>query len=216
MTNSGLTAGDILALTKDDHRDGFLEGNGIIILILFFLIFGFGGGGFGFGGRNEVGNYVTQADLQRGFDTNGIQSKLTSINEHLYGAQYDLANQMRNDNFAIQSSISSLASQEALCCCNTQKEILLNRANDDKNTCAITTAIHNEAEETRALITANTMQELRDRLADKDRELLASNTLLANTSLKNQIVSEVRPCPVPAYITCNPFCGTPCPGQTLY
>ena len=46
MEDSGLSASDVLALTKDE--DGFLEGNGIIILILFFLIFGFGGNGFGY------------------------------------------------------------------------------------------------------------------------------------------------------------------------
>ena len=40
-----------------------------------------------------------------------------------------------------------------------------------KNTCEITTAIHDEAEATRALITANTMQDLRDKLADRDRQL---------------------------------------------
>lgn len=40
------------------------------------------------------------------------------------------------------------------------------------NTCKVTTAIHEEGEKTRALITCNTMQALRDKLADKDRELL--------------------------------------------
>lgn len=35
MMDSGLSAGDVLALAKDN--DGFLEGNGIIILILFFF-----------------------------------------------------------------------------------------------------------------------------------------------------------------------------------
>ena len=41
----GLSAADVMAMTKG--ADGFLEGNGIIILILFFLIFGFGGGAWG-------------------------------------------------------------------------------------------------------------------------------------------------------------------------
>lgn len=38
-----LSLSDIASVTG--NKDGFLEGNGIIILILFFLIFGFGGGG---------------------------------------------------------------------------------------------------------------------------------------------------------------------------
>ena len=43
MDNMSLS--DIAAIMpKSGNGDGFLEGNGIIILILFFLIFGFGGG----------------------------------------------------------------------------------------------------------------------------------------------------------------------------
>lgn len=40
-----LSLSDIASVTG--NKDGFLEGNGIIILILFFLIFGFGGGAWG-------------------------------------------------------------------------------------------------------------------------------------------------------------------------
>ena len=65
MEGSGLSASDVLALTKDE--DGFLEGNGIIILILFFLIFGFGGNGFG-----NRGTAATQQDVANGFSFNKI------------------------------------------------------------------------------------------------------------------------------------------------
>jgi hypothetical protein len=44
-----------------------------------------------------------------------------------------------------------------------------------KNTCEITTAIHAEGEATRALITENTIQALRDKLEDRDRALQAAN-----------------------------------------
>lgn len=46
-----LSLSDIASVTG--NKDGFLEGNGIIILILFFLIFGFGGGGAW--GNNQQG-----------------------------------------------------------------------------------------------------------------------------------------------------------------
>lgn len=48
-----LSLSDIASVTG--NKDGFLEGNGIIILILFFLIFGFGGGAWG----NNLGRYYT-------------------------------------------------------------------------------------------------------------------------------------------------------------
>ena len=56
---SDLTAADIAAMTR---KDGFLEGNGIIILILFFLMFGGGFGGFGFGNAAAQGA-LTRAEL---------------------------------------------------------------------------------------------------------------------------------------------------------
>ena len=76
----------------------------------------------------------------------------------------------------------------------------------------ITTAIHAEGEATRALINATTMQELRDKLADKDRELLTANFQLSQQAQNAYLINEIRPCAKPAYITCSPyttasFCG---------
>jgi hypothetical protein len=48
-----------------------------------------------------------------------------------------------------------------------------------KGFCDVAGAIHAEGEATRALINANTMQELRDKLADKDRELMTVNFQLS-------------------------------------
>ena len=86
------------------------------------------------------------------------------------------------------------------------------RYEDAKNTCDITTAIHAEGEATRALINANTMQELRDKLADKDRELMTANFQLSQQAQNAYLINEIRPCAKPAYITCSPyttasFCG---------
>ena len=50
-----LSLSDIASVTG--NKDGFLEGNGIIILILFFLIFGFGGGAWG---NNQQGTCLSQ------------------------------------------------------------------------------------------------------------------------------------------------------------
>lgn len=72
------------------------------------------------------------------------------------------------------------------------------RAENYKNTCEITTAIHAEAEATRALMTANVMQELRD-------QLQAAQLQLGNLSQTQNIINAVRPFPQPAYITCSPY-----------
>ena len=74
-----------------------------------------------------------------------------------------------------------------------------------QNTCAITNAIHAEGEATRALINANTMQELRDKLEARDRDILARDFQLSQLSQNAYLVNELRPCAKPAYITCSPY-----------
>lgn len=78
--------------------------------------------------------------------------------------------------------------------------------------CDVAGAIHAEGEATRALINANTMQELRDKLADRDRDLMTANFQLSQFAQNQYLVNEIRPCAKPAYITCSPyttasFCG---------
>lgn len=72
-----------------------------------------------------------------------------------------------------------LSYQNQICCCNLQ------------------TAIHSEGEATRALIQENTIQELRDRLT-------TANNALTTQTIINQVVNQIKPCPVPAY----PVCGS--------
>ena len=67
-----------------------------------------------------------------------------------------------------------------------------------QQTCEIANAIHAEGEATRALINANVMQELRDRLQD---EKLANSQCAQNAYLINQL----QPVAKPAYITCSPY-----------
>ena len=75
------------------------------------------------------------------------------------------------------------------CCCENRLAIC-----NQTNTLA--TAIHSEGEATRALIQENTIQELRDRLA-------TANSALTTQTIVNDVVQQLRPCPVPAY----PVCG---------
>ena len=58
--------------------------------------------------------------------------------------------------------------------------------------------MHAEAEATRALINANTMQELRD-------QLQAANLQLGNLNQTNTLLAAINPTPRPAYITCSPY-----------
>ena len=78
-----------------------------------------------------------------------------------------------------------------------------------QNTCAITSAIHAEGEATRALINANTMQELRDKLEARDRDVMVRDFQLSQLSQTASLVGELRPIAKPAYITCSPYTTAP-------
>ena len=103
-----------------------------------------------------------------------------------------------------------------LCCCETQKEILQNRYDNSLQTqtlsaqmaqccCDLKTAIHAEGEETRGLIQANTIQDLRDRINERDRELQSAQFQISQVAQTSNIVNTLRPYPTPAYITCSPY-----------
>ena len=77
-----------------------------------------------------------------------------------------------------------------------------------KNTYDITNAIHAEGEATRALINANVMQELRDKLEARDREVMVRDFQLSQLSQTASLVGELRPVAKPAYITCSPYTPT--------
>ena len=188
IEGSGLSAGDVLALAKDG--DGFLEGNGIIILILFFLIFGFGDNGFG----NNRGAAATQQDVANGFSFNNLDNGIRGLEHGLCDVGY--ANLQQTNQLSAQ--LAKVGFQNQQCCCETNRNIDAVRFENAKNTCDITTAIHNEGEQTRALITANVMQELRD-------QNTAYQLQLSNQAQTANLISQLRPFPTPAYITCSPY-----------
>ena len=135
MDNMSLS--DIAAVmpkNTTDH-DGFLEGNGIIILILFFLIFGFGGWG-------NNGNGNLSADMQRGFDTQSVISKLDGLTTGLCDSAYENARLIEQNTVTnmqgfnqtqmgmmqgfngVQDSINNLSHQMEQCCCNLKTQMM--------------------------------------------------------------------------------------------
>ena len=132
MTLSDIAA--VMPKNTTDH-DGFLEGNGIIILILFFLIFGFGGWG-------NNGNGNLSADMQRGFDTQSVISKLDGLSSGLCDTAYENARLIEQNTVTnmqglnqtqmgmmqgfngVQESINNLSHQMEQCCCNLKTQMM--------------------------------------------------------------------------------------------
>lgn len=190
--DSNYSLSDIRAVT-DGGMDGFGSGSWLWIIVLLILL----GGGRGFGfGANASDAYVTTSQYEAENNFRTLDNKMNAIGDGICSATYDLNNTILTEGRALQTQIAD-------CCCNTQLGLANLAAQGDKNTCAITTAVHDEAEKTRALIQQNEIQALRDKVADLQmaQSQCAQNAYLINT---------LRPYPAPAYAVANPYCATPC------
>lgn len=181
----------------DNQQMGF-GGNWIWVLVLLML---FGWGGVGFGRRNDIQGFATQQDIVNGFNFNqldngirGLERGICDLGYSMQGGFNSIGNMIAEAKFAAQN-----------CCCETNRNIDAVRYEAAKNTCDITSAIHAEGEATRALINQNTMQDLRDRLADRDRELMAANFQISQVAQTNTLIDRIKPCAIPAYLTCSPY-----------
>jgi hypothetical protein len=156
---------DIAAVTGNNRDDGFLGGDGIWAIIVFAMIFGWGGFGNGWGNGGNGGatpfaaGALTQADLQRGFDTQAIVGKLdgisngicdgfyavnnsmltgfNGINTNIMQTGYGIQQAINADTIANMQNTNALQSQLANCCCETREAIQGVNYNMSQNTCAL-------------------------------------------------------------------------------
>lgn len=162
---------DIRAATEGSREyDGFGGGGMFIwVIVLFLFMFGMGGGGW-----NGRGNGLTQVELQQGFDTQEITRKLDGLANGICDGFYAQNTTMLNgfNSLGMQVAENRFAAQQ--CCCETNRNIDAVRYENAQNTCAITSAIHAEGEQTRALLAAQETQRLRDELAQA-REVISNS-----------------------------------------
>ena len=176
--------------------------------------------------NGDGGNVLTQAELFDGLGRQDILGNQREIQQTLCGIngamqtgfgniRYDnlqnvmgLQSAMTSGFYGVNSGLAENRFAQQQCCCETNRSIDAVRSDAYKNTCEITTAIHAEGEATRALINDNTMQALRDKLADRDRDLLYANLQNSQYLQNSYLIDALRPVSRPAYITCSPYQST--------
>lgn len=204
--NEGLSAGDILALTKN-NENGMWDNP--FIYLVWLAVLGGGNGLFGNRGDAAVQGAITRSDLFEGFNNQDVNGQLRGITNGLCDGFYAINSGMKDGFYGTQGAIAENRFAAQQCCCETNRNIDAVRYEGAQNTCAITNAIHAEGEATRALINANTMQELRDKLEARDRDIMVRDFQLSQLSQTAALVGELRPCAKPAYITCSPYTTAP-------
>lgn len=214
MNGNGLSAGDIMALTKDRDGNAF-DWSWIIGLLVIGGLFGGFGGGFGWGNRGVA--------AETNIDTRFLERDIFNTNQNVSNSACQTQRDVLESRYTTQLGLSQLGANMQNCCCETEKEILQNRYDNALQTqtlssqlasccCNLETAIHAEGETTRN-------QMLQDKIEQLREQVNTSNLALNSANLANQIITAVRPTPVPSYLTCSPYfaynngCGC---GNTLY
>lgn len=190
-------------------------------LLVFLLIFGVAGngwgggfgGGFGGGWANGV---LTRAEMFDGFNNQNVMRKLDGITQGLCDGFYAQNTTMLQGFNTVGSQIAENRFAAQQCCCETNRNIDAVRFDNQKCCCDLQKTIHEEGEATRALINANKMESLRDRIAERDRELQTANFQLSQQAQSANLINTLRPFPQPAYITCSPYESSRCSSSYNY
>ena len=175
--------------------------------------------------------YATRNDITESFITQGIDSGIRDLSSALCSSTASLNNAIQSgfnaSNVAtlqgfnaanitalqgfngIESQLAATQAQMAQCCCDTRESIanlnynLASQACDTRNTIqnAARDIIENQNNGTKAILdamTQETIQDLRDQLQNAQFQL-SQQTQTAS------LVNQLRPTPIPAYMTCSPY-----------
>lgn len=223
-----------VAPTNSGGNGGFgWDGNGswFIIILFLFAFLGWGNNGWGNNGGNSGGvvdGYVLSSDfanIERKMDLiNGglcdgfyaanttLLNGFTGVNQNMNNGFQTAELSRANQQAALMQQLNAMQMQAAECCCNTQRSIegvrydMAAQACDTRNTVQNATRdiVENQNANSRAILDFLTNSKMRDlESANQELRLAASQS-----AQNNYLISQLRPCPSPAYITCNPWAGS--------
>jgi hypothetical protein len=171
-----------------------------------------GGCGFGFGGDRGI-PCATQPDVRAAVDQQTLISKLDQQTYGLADSTYALNSAIMNgfhgvDNamctlgYQTQQGFNTLGYQMKDCCCETQRMI-------ERGFCDVGQAISMQTRDIIDNQNANYRGIMDFMVQSKIDALRSENEALrlsASQAKQNQyLIDQLRPCPVPAYLACNPY-----------
>ena len=203
MNGSNMSPADVAAVVDNNgYADGAFGGGWMWLIVLLLL----------FRGNNWGENQTLTSD-------EFIKRDIFNTNQNVSNTACQTQRDVLESRYTTQLGLQQVQASQQQCCCDTQKELLQSRydsalqaqniqAQLQNCCCDLRTAIHAEGEATRGLIQNNTIQDLRDRLAERDRDLSAANFQISQVAQTSNIINTVRPFPQPAYITCSPYAAS--------
>ena len=223
--------GDVpyVGTTNGNANSGFFGGDGWWAIILFAMIFGWGNNGWGNNGRNSGGvtdGYILASDfsnIERKIDgvNNGICDGFYAMNTGMLNGFAGITQSVMTNGYETRNAIQSLSSQLADCCCRTQFSIQGVNYNMAMQTNAIEKSLCDGFRSIRDEITANRIEDKNAQIAAQQNEINALRLKASQEAQNAYLVNQLKPCPIPAYITCNPYqtytgtCGTGTCGSVI-
>lgn len=229
---------DIAAASSGNNRscDDGMFGNGAWwIIVLFLFMWGRNGWGNSNGNSGATDGYVLATDfanIERKLDgiNNGICDSTFALNNTINSNFRTLDGSVCNIGYQALQNTNAIQTQLASCCCETQQNIERNTNQGILNTNAIQQQIAScscDIEKANMqnrfdaqAYNCNTLAAIDkvgdrviDYLANKEAQNLRDENqalrLAASQSAQNQyIINALRPMPVPAYASCNPWAAS--------
>lgn len=196
------------------------DGAWFLIILFLFAFCGWGGNGWGNNAGNSGGvvdGYVLASDFSN------IERKMDLINGGLCDGFYAVNNTLltgfgnaelsrANQQAALMQQLSAMQMQAANCCCENRAAVaqvrydMATQACDTRNTVQNATRdiVENQNANSRAILDFLTNSKMRDlESANQELRLVASQA-----AQNNYLISQLRPTPIPAYASCNPWAGS--------
>lgn len=173
--------------------------------------------------QRQLSNGFSDLTAQSRYIQNGICDSayenaqlINSTNQNIANGIYTLNSAITNSGYDTRNAIQGVSSQLASCCCDIREGIQGVNYNMATNTCALQNTMNMNTRDIVDTVNAN-YRALHDelvanRIEDKNAQIAAQqneiNALRLSASQANQnqyLINQLKPCPIPAYITCNPY-----------
>lgn len=220
-----------VAPTSANGGFGGFGGDGWWIILFFIVLFGWGGNGWGGNNGGVMDGYVLTSDfanIERKLDNvnnglcdgfyamntgmlNGFAGVTQVVTNGFYASELSRCNQQA----ALMQQLNAMQMQAQECCCENRAAIaqvrydMATQACDTRNTVQNATRdiIDNANSNSKAILDFLVNSKMQDLQTENQNLKLAASQAAQN----NYLVSQLRPCPTPAYITCNPWASSaPC------
>ena len=152
---------------------------------------------------------ATQQTLCQGFsginqaiNTNGYETRLgiNSLEASLANCCCDLRQQISDCCCQTQRGIDGINYNMAMNTNNIQQTLCNNTRDIIDNQNANYRALHDE-------IVANRIEDKNAQIASQQNEINALRLRASQEAQNNYLINQLKPCPIPAFLTCNPYTG---------